>query len=589
MRTRSAKTAPWIGTVSDLRVYGNPVSMTYRVTARKWRPQIFSEVVYQDHISKTLQNSIISGRISHAYLFSGPRGVGKTTMARILAKALNCKEGPTPHPCGVCVNCVEIRSGNSFDVIEIDGASNNGVDDIRDLREKVNFAPVNSAYKVYIIDEVHMVTTQAFNALLKTLEEPPPRVVFIFATTEIHRIPDTILSRCQKYFFKTIPAEHVVEHLRHIVANEGFNVSDRALYPIARAAQGSMRDAQSLLDQVISFSGRAGEGDAGGAEIGEQDALSLLGIVPAESYCLLLERIAGGDAAGVIKETDRVVSLGADIPRYVDGLLEMIRALRMLVHRVPVREILGLSADETAMLEGLGTSFSDEELGMIFRIADELRRNLRFSGNERVNLEMALLDMAAVKSIPTITAILKMLGGPGPAGGAAPERQGSVKNTAERGGGKSTAPVKPVELREAWGIMMDAIREEKQYLHLVVKPASVTFERDIVHLSYPGGDDHSYYEKILDGKNHRFLEERLSALTGRKIAVAVTPPEAGVLADEGAPASQNAPEDGLSAPPPESRMVKNPEADDYVTKNPAVEKIKNTFHGQIVGKGDRDA
>jgi DNA polymerase-3 subunit gamma/tau len=180
--------------------------MSYEVIARKWRPQNFDEVVFQDHISKTLQNSIKNGRISHAYLFSGPRGVGKTTMARILAKALNCVHGPTSSPCGECNNCIEIKSGNSFDVIEIDGASNNGVDDIRDLREKVNFAPVRSAYKVYIIDEVHMVTTQAFNALLKTLEEPPPHVVFIFATTEIHKIPDTILSRCQKFFFKKIPS-----------------------------------------------------------------------------------------------------------------------------------------------------------------------------------------------------------------------------------------------------------------------------------------------------------------------------------------------------------------------------------------------
>jgi len=176
--------------------------MAYQVIARRWRPQSFDEVVYQDHISKTLQRSIENGRISHAYIFAGPRGVGKTTSARILAKSLNCINGPTPNPCGVCDNCIEIKEGRSFDVIEIDGASNNSVDDVRDLREKVTFAPVKGKYKVYIIDEVHMLSTSAFNALLKTLEEPPSHVVFIFATTEMHKLPDTILSRCQKFFFK---------------------------------------------------------------------------------------------------------------------------------------------------------------------------------------------------------------------------------------------------------------------------------------------------------------------------------------------------------------------------------------------------
>src|SRR5512146_121823 len=217
--------------------------MDYQVSARKYRPGTFDDVIGQPHVVQTLVNSINTKRIAHAYLFSGTRGVGKTTVARILAKALNCEQGPTWTPCAVCANCLEIAQGNSVDVIEIDGASNTSVDDVREIRENVKFTPFRGKYRVYIIDEVHMLSNSAFNALLKTLEEPPPHVVFIFATTEIHKIPDTILSRCQKYFFKKIPVDPIVAHLRLIVQREGYRISDTALYPIARAAEGSMRDA----------------------------------------------------------------------------------------------------------------------------------------------------------------------------------------------------------------------------------------------------------------------------------------------------------------------------------------------------------
>ena len=213
--------------------------MSYQVIARRWRPQNFGEIVFQDHISVTIRNSIKKGRISHAYLFSGPKGVGKTTMARVLSKALNCNDGPTDAPCGKCENCTEIRAGSSFDVIEIDGASNRGIEDVRELRENVNFAPIKCRYKIYIIDEIHMLTKEAFNALLKTLEEPPEHVIFIFATTEIHQIPETILSRCQRFFFKRIPIEIMVNHLKIIVDKEGFNIDKRALYQITRASEGS--------------------------------------------------------------------------------------------------------------------------------------------------------------------------------------------------------------------------------------------------------------------------------------------------------------------------------------------------------------
>ena len=380
--------------------------MSYQVIARKWRPQVFNEVVFQDHVSKTIQNSIIHNRISHAYLFSGPRGVGKTTMARIFAKALNCITGPTPSPCGECENCREIKSGISFDVIEIDGASNNGIDNIRELRENVNFAPVKSKYKIYIIDEVHMVTTQAFNALLKTLEEPPPHVVFIFATTEMHKIPETILSRCQKYFFKKIPLEKIVEHLVGIVHKEGYRISENALFPIARVSDGSMRDAQSLLEQIIAFSGLSGGSDV---EISEEDALSIMGIVPTDSYIRLMNLIADADNKGLISEVEKITSIGIDISRYSSGLIDIIRALRLIKAGIDIQTILGLSNEEIKGLKSAADRFNDEELSRFFVYVTDLVKNLKFSGTERVYLEMTLLDMVSVKKTPSIAEILKYL------------------------------------------------------------------------------------------------------------------------------------------------------------------------------------
>jgi len=378
--------------------------MTYQVTARKWRPQKFDEIVFQDHISKTIRNSLKAGRISHAYLFSGPRGVGKTTMARVVAKALNClaSEGPTDNPCGTCENCLEIKEGYSFDVIEIDGASNRGIDNIRELRENVNLAPVKARYKVYIIDEVHMLTKEAFNALLKTLEEPPQHVVFIFATTEIHRIPETILSRCQKYLFKQIPVEAIVAHLNKIVEAESYKIDRQALYPVARAAEGSMRDAQSLLDQAISFSEGA---------IKEEDALSILGVTTLLSYIDILDYIAEFDPVKLIDEIDRIIMLGIDVQRYVSGFIDVIRSIRLISAGIIVKDILGFSEEEISQLKSAGDKYSDEELSLIYKIAGDLESGLRFSTNERINLEMAFLDMINAKKSPSLASILKKLSG----------------------------------------------------------------------------------------------------------------------------------------------------------------------------------
>ncbi|MDP2807111.1 MAG: DNA polymerase III subunit gamma/tau, partial [bacterium] len=244
--------------------------MSYLVLARKWRPQNFEQLIGQQHVTTTLRNAIKSKRIAHAYLFSGARGVGKTSAARVLAKALNCAEGPTETPCNKCSSCVEITGSRSIDVLEIDGASNRGIDEIRDLRENVKYTPTQGKYKIYIIDEVHMLTKEAFNALLKTLEEPPAHAIFIFATTEIHKVPITILSRCQRFDFRKVEVSVVVDYVKRMLQGEDVQASDDCLYLVAQKSEGSMRDAVSLLDQLISY---------GGQKLTAEDARQVLGLV----------------------------------------------------------------------------------------------------------------------------------------------------------------------------------------------------------------------------------------------------------------------------------------------------------------------
>jgi DNA polymerase-3 subunit gamma/tau len=388
--------------------------MKYQVIARKFRPQVFEDVVGQKPIVQTLQNAIQLDRIGHAYLFSGPRGVGKTTTARILAKGLNCSQGPTITPCNVCPSCQEIATGKSIDVFEIDAASNTGVDNIRELRESAKYAAARSRYKIFIIDEVHMLSTSAFNALLKILEEPPPHVVFIMATTERHKVPATILSRCQQFIFRTISPAEIHAHLRHIAEREGVKIDDRALSYIVKASEGSMRDAQSLLDQIISFSGQ---------EVVGEDVRDVLGFIPSEILDRTLDGLAARDSKALLENISIVIDQGLNVQQYVRECISRVRDL--LVLKLGLEEKVLGSAEEKRALAARAAAFSEQDLIRFFDMLLRLEGELRWTSQARFHLEVGFIKLARMGYVRDIEEILSELGG---AGNAAQAPQSAARN-----------------------------------------------------------------------------------------------------------------------------------------------------------------
>ena len=362
--------------------------MEYQVSARKFRPGTFEELIGQPHVVQTLRNAILRQQVAHAYLFSGMRGVGKTTAARILAKALNCEKGPTPEPCGQCESCLEITRGNSVDVIEIDGASNTGVDDVRELRENVKFSPFRGTYRIYIIDEVHMLSNSAFNALLKTLEEPPPHAVFIFATTEVHKIPPTITSRCQHFNFRRIPRREIIARLQEVVTHVGVTINERSLGAMARASEGSMRDALSLLDQAVAF---------GGESITEHDVDEMLGAVPDELVSRIVQTVVTQDPAAAVALVGEVVDHGYDLRAYCGAVVERMRHL-MIAAVVPGFEqaqgLMDLPDEDVKHLLAEAKSFSVEQVQEVFHLFAQAEDRLRSTAHPRFVFEVAAVRAA---------------------------------------------------------------------------------------------------------------------------------------------------------------------------------------------------
>ncbi len=373
--------------------------MTYLVTARKWRPMLFEDVVGQSHVTGTLRNAIAQNRLAHAYLFSGPRGVGKTTTARLLAKVINCAHPVDGNPCNECEFCVETTDGRNIDVFEIDGASNRGVDEIRNLRESVRYAPAKGKYKVYIIDEVHMLTKEAFNALLKTLEEPPSHVLFIFATTEPQKVPATILSRCQRFDFRRNSIEEIISRLRFIAAQEAITIDNDALLLIAKKGDGSMRDSQSIFDQVVAFCGTTVTGN---------DVLQALNVVDQEFFFRVTDIIRAKDIKAALTIVEDIMAHGYDIKEFLVGLAEHFRNF-LVVRATESTALIPVSEPHKKRYSDDAKDFSDNDLLRLLKIVSSTENEVKWSVQPRVKLEVGLMQMVKMDSSLQISELLEKI------------------------------------------------------------------------------------------------------------------------------------------------------------------------------------
>ena len=495
--------------------------MSYQVSARKWRPQNFSEVIGQGHIVQTLKNALLNNRIGHAYLFSGTRGVGKTTMARIFAKALNCVKGPTPEPCNECEMCRDITGGYCPDVVEIDGASNTGVDDVRELRENVKYASSKGKYKVYIVDEVHMLSKAAFNAFLKTLEEPPAHIIFIFATTEPNKIPETVISRCQYFEFKRISINDVVEQLMLITKKEGINVSRDILTLIAKSAEGSMRDALVAMDQILSFSGDT---------IKEEDVKIILGFVGREVLSSFMNSIIKRDIQNILKLVKELTINGTDLRIFCKEFLEYIRNLMVIKVATEPSSLIELSTAEIEHFKSEAEKISIEELQQMFNIVLKTEADIKYASQPSLVIEMALIRMTQIGKVMAVDEILKRLENisvSGSAGVNITGTKGGINKSRDEGKdindraniGTGDLTLTPDTYNSLWVKIKESVGAKKPSLGGILEDIKLSNIRgDEIILNFKEKASESFYRKTLE-LNQGVIRDTIKEVAGRDLKI----------------------------------------------------------------------
>jgi DNA polymerase-3 subunit gamma/tau len=573
--------------------------MEYQVSARKWRPQTFEEVVGQPHVAQTLTNAIRLQRIAHAYLFSGMRGVGKTTMARILAKAVNCGSGLTVNPCQRCASCQAITAGHSPDVIEIDGASNRGIEEVRELRETIKYTPMQGRYKVYIIDEVHMLTKEAFNALLKTLEEPPAHVIFILATTEIHKVPSTILSRCQHFQFRRMTRQEITRQLEEVAGKERLALSAGTLAILAKAADGSMRDALSLLDQAIAY---------GGKEVSAEDLQSMLGLPRQDIIHQVVKSLIERKPSAGLDLIQTVMDRGYDLRQFTGEVVEHIRNLLVAKLSSDPTDLMDLPKEEAEALSQMASTVTEEELQRLFGILTQALEMLRTAPHPRFILEMAVIKASQFPPLQSVEQLVERLeriekrlstAAASPPGTppsrlpetkdpkpVAPDQSPKSRPSAQWPGADAPNqdapldslpaenelehPIEKVgpfqsEAHPRWEEVIGQIREEKPSLASYLEHGTlVSFSADRIQVGYP--ENAIFFMELVKKEEHQqIIKTVLERLFGRPVPFSLTRLER-----------------GASPPPKKPDPAKGKKIKQETLSNPLIREALDIFGGEVV-------